>query len=92
MATRKNVFHAVNDKGAVVCPNKTAAAKLPREAWDALPKSQQCGNCARCLARKEGRERVHLGSVSIRKTKDANGRNLVTGDARASYVPRHGQV
>ena len=57
MATHKNVFHALNEKGAIVCPNKSAAAKLPREAWDALPKNEQCGNCARCLARKEGRER-----------------------------------
>ncbi len=92
MATRKNVFHVVNANGAIVCPNKSAAAKMERKAWDALPKSEQCGNCARCLARKEGRERAHFGSVSVRRTRDANGRNLVTGDARASYTPRHGQV
>lgn len=92
MATRKDVFHVINDKGAVVCPNKDSTAKLKREAWDALPAKQQCGNCARVLARKEGRERVHFGTVSIRRTRDANGRKLVTGDARASYTPRYGQV
>lgn len=92
MATRKNIFHVVNANGAIVCPNKTAAAKLPRKEWDALPRYQQCGNCFRCLARKEGRERMNFGSVSFRRARDANGEKLVTGDTRASYTPRHGQV
>lgn len=91
MASTKKVFHVVNASGAIVCPNKDSAAKLKREAWDALPKPQRCGNCARVLARKEGRERVNFGTVSIRRTRNLNGRNLVTDDARASYTPRYGQ-
>ena len=92
MASNKKVFHVVNASGAIVCPNKDAVAKLKRSEWDALPKPQRCGNCARVLARKEGRERVHFGTVSIRRSRNANGRKLVTGDARASYTPRYGQV
>ena len=92
MPTMKMSTHLTNDKGAIICQNKTGAHKAPFEAWEKLPAHEQCGNCRRVLARKTGKERVNFGSVSIRRSRDANGQNLVTGDARASYTPRYGQV
>jgi hypothetical protein len=92
MAGREKIVHVVNDKGAVVCPRKDSPSKAKRKAWDALPKAKQCVNCRRVLDRKEGREKVHFGTVSIRRSRDRNGRKLVTGDPLASYTPRYGQV
>jgi hypothetical protein len=86
MPSAKTVMHLVNDKGAILCPRRTSPHKLRRESWDKLAKDEQCGNCKRVLARKEGREKIHFGTACVHRKKAS------TESTAASYTPRHGQI
>lgn len=85
MSTMKTSVHLVNDKGAILCPSKTAKDKMRRESWDKLTQQEQCGSCRRIINRQEGRERVSFGTVAPNRRKDS------TDSDAASYTPRHGQ-
>ncbi len=84
MASKKIVTHLINDKGAIICQNKTGAHKCTRAAWEQLPKDQRCGNCVLVLARRERPRRPNFASLAHRAAS--------TRDDKACYTPRHGQV
>jgi hypothetical protein len=84
MASKKIVVHLVNDRGAIICQNKTGKYKCTRDAWEKLLKDQRCGNCAMVLVRRERPRQPNFASLAPRATS--------THKDAACYTPRYGQV